>query len=224
MDGSKRFIERASAHHASVRGGVAPEGFEAPPALAFDTPIANVPVGHWMFFPAADSDIPRPEGTFLLARSPAQDIVVEPDGTALLVHTGGAQKLHMDADEVLGLAAPLVDVRFHGGDETPYVSTEDETMLRDALGARFDRAADLYGIPLLQNVREELRGRARGAMMAAVVGLVLTAAIVATVLAIDGIPSKLVIGIALGCVPLGLALLAFRAASKAKGSLARLTG
>ncbi len=195
-------------------------------------PIHDLPVGDFLFFPSGErpDQIDSPawgdmnDCDFPLAAGPVRRIVVTADGELIERHHAGQRTLPFTLQEVVAMATPWVGAKEErvADGALQFLPPPSEQEVREALGARFDAARDLFGITLLADLKTDLEQRRAGAKLSMGIGAALLGGVVLISLAIDNVALKAVAAVLLGCVPLTILALGRRALQRADGHIAEL--
>ena len=179
--------------------------------------------GSFTFFPlSVRDDVELADDGFVIAQSETRALIASEDGSLNEVHFGGTHRVPFSLAEVLELATPFAGVSLEEVGETRFLSPGTEASLRADLGAKFDTAADLFGVPLLEGARAELESRMSGSRMLMFVAALLLLGIALIAAAVSGVVMKVVVSLALGCIPVTLIVMALRSRAKAQEALLRL--
>lgn len=216
------FVARANSE--DVVGGVAGAEFEGLGPLQVEAPgPRDVRVGSFTFFPSeARDDIEFDVDAYLLAQSETRALVAGGDAKLKEIHFGGSHAVPFSLTELLELATPFAGIELEQVGETSFLAPSVEASMRATLGAKFDTAADLFGVPLLESARAELASRMRGShvLLGVAVFLLLGIGLIAT--AVSSLMMKAVVVLMLGCIPVTLIALGLRSRGKAQEELLRL--
>lgn len=218
----ERFVSKGSSEDAV--GGKAGSEFEGLGPLQVGEPgPRDVRVGSFTFFPTAvRDDIEFAEDAFLLAQSETRALIATGEATLKEIHFGGSHMVPFSLAELLELAVPFAGIELEEAGETPFLSPSTEASMRESLGAKFDTAADLFGVPLLAGARAELASRMRGSQVLLGVAVFLLLGIALIASAVTSVVMKVAVILMLGCIPVTLIALGLRSRKKAQAELLRL--
>lgn len=163
-----------------------------------------------------------PASELIVLETETRRLTVSPKGALHDQHPTATTALSMTLSELIELAIPFVGHELRGPEGARYLPPEVAQNARHTLGARFERALDLFGIATLEGVRADLSARMNSSSLLTVVALVLVGAIVAIVLQIESKLAAAIAGLALACVPLAIVFDALRKRRSAQDTLARL--
>ena len=218
----EQFLCRAGSEE--TLGGAAGAEFEGyGPVVASAAGPAGVTVGSLCFFPRdVREDVSLPADSFLIAQSETRAFVLDGTGKITEVHFGGGHPIPFSFVELLDLARPFAGLQMQCIGETRFLAPEREASMRDELGAKFDIASDLFGVPLLKSARSELESRIRGTRVLFAVALVLLLGILLIASAMSTPLVMGVVALSLGCIPVTLVALGARTRTKASQELSNL--
>jgi hypothetical protein len=183
----------------------------------------DVRVGSFTFFPATTrDDIEFDADAYLFAQSETRALVVGGDAKLKEIHFGGGHAVPFSLAELLELATPFAGLDLEKVGETWFLSPSTEASMRASLAGKFDTAADLFGVPLLEGARAELASRMRGTHVLFGVSVFLLLGIALIVTAVSSLVVKLAVALMLGCVPVTLIVYGSRSRTKAQEELQRL--
>ncbi|MFK8002842.1 MAG: hypothetical protein AB8H86_24960 [Polyangiales bacterium] len=216
------FVARAKLE--DVVGGAAGAEFEGIGPLQAGAPgPRDVRVGSFTFFPSVvREDIDYGVDAYLLAQSETRALVVGGDAKLKEIHFGGSHAVPFSMTELFDLATPFAGVELEQVGETLFLSPAVEASMRASLGAKFNTAADLFGVPLLESARSELASRMRGSHVLLGVAVLLLLGIGLIAMAVGSLVMKGAVVLMLGCIPVTLIVLALRNRGKAQEELLRL--